>query len=68
MHGRTIKKSFFGLIADPSQQAALQQVGIMKRELAELRSELAVREQDMYKDETQLQSEVFTVEHLLLST
>ncbi|XP_065060933.1 forkhead-associated domain-containing protein 1-like [Rhopilema esculentum] len=51
----------------PSQQAALQQVGIMKRELAELRSELAIREQDMYKDETQLQSETRVSRELLNS-
>lgn len=45
----------------PSQQAALQQVSLMKRELTELRTELSLREQDMYKDETELQTEVCTI-------
>ena len=42
----------------PSQQAALQQVSLMKRELTELRTELSLRERDMYKDENELQTEV----------
>ena len=45
--------------AVPSQQAALQKVSLMKRELTELRTELSLRERDMYKDENELQTEVF---------
>ena len=33
----------------------------MKRELTELRTELSLRERDMYKDETELQTEVSTL-------
>ena len=49
----------FIYFAVPSQHAALQQVSLMKRELTDLRTELSLRERDMYKDENELQAEVF---------
>jgi len=51
----------------PSQQAALQQVSLMKRELTELRTELSLRERDMYKDENELQTETRLSRELLNS-
>eukprot|EP00794_Sanderia_malayensis_P015120 gene15120-16676_t len=49
----------------PSQHAALQQISAMKRELTDLRSQLTLRDEEMSKDETQLQSEARLSRELL---
>ncbi len=40
----------------------------MKKELVELKSELSLRDEEMMKDETQLQSEVFHLFFLFINT
>ena len=51
-------KRNFPSVLVPSQQAALQQVSLMKRELIDLRSHVALKQQDLDLDETELYSEV----------